>query len=70
MHTFIGTNCSFAYNGDFSGEVIIRDRKTGVEVVVSTDDIAEFIVEALIKPRRIEKLEQASWEEVLDVKKS
>jgi hypothetical protein len=65
MHTFKGSRGAiFNYNGDFSGEIIVKD-VTGNEVIIDSDDILDFVAHCYVQPRRIEKLEQSDSRELL-----
>lgn len=65
MHTFKGNEgATFNYNSDFSGEVIINDIN-GNDVKVEGSDILEFIALCYVQGKKIERLEQADYEELL-----
>lgn len=65
MHTFKGHKGTiFNYNADFSGEVIIKDTNNN-EVKVEGGDILEFVAFCYVQGKKIERLEQAAYEELL-----
>lgn len=65
MHTFEGNEgTTFNYNSDLSGEVIIKDVNNN-EVKVEGSDILEFIAFCYVQGKKIERLEQADYEELL-----
>ncbi len=65
MHTFRGNGgTTFNYNSDFSGEVIINDIN-GNDVKVEGSDILEFVALCYVQGKKIERLEQADYEELL-----
>lgn len=65
MHTFKGSEGTiFNYNSDFSGEVIIND-VNGNDVKVKGSDILEFVALCYVQGKKIERLEQADYEELL-----
>jgi len=66
MHTYRGNKGTiFNFNSDFSGEIIIKD-KSGNEITISGNDIIEFVAYCYVLPKKIEKLEQSSSEELLN----
>jgi len=65
MHTFRGNKgATFNYNSDFSGEVVIND-VNGNDVKVEGSDILEFVALCYVQGKKIERLEQADYEELL-----
>lgn len=68
MHTVhFGEYTTFHYNGDYSGDVIIK--RHGIsdsgEMRLPIDALEFFIAEA-IRARKIEKLEQATTKQILE----
>lgn len=55
----------FNYNGDFSGMVTIRPAKAEFTVDIPAEDILAFVAHAYVCAKRIGKLEQMEWEELL-----
>lgn len=65
MHTFKGNEGTiFNYNSDFSGDIIIRDVNNN-DVKVEGSDILEFVALCYVQSKKIERLEQADYEELL-----
>lgn len=65
MHTFKGNEGAiFNYSSDFSGEIIIKDLSNN-EVKVEGSDVLEFVAFCYIQGKKIERLEQADYEELL-----
>ncbi len=65
MHTFKGNEgATFNYNSDFSGDVIIKDINNN-EVKVEGSDILEFVALCYVQGKKIERLEQADYKELL-----
>ena len=70
MHTFKGHKGTiFNYNSDFSGEIIIKDADNN-EIKVEGSDILEFVAFCYVQGKKIERLEQAAYEELLTGEKS
>ena len=70
MHTFKGNEgATFNYNSDFSGEVIIKDVNNN-EIKIEGSDILEFVALCYVQGKKIERLEQADYEELLTGEKS
>lgn len=66
MNSFTGNKGThFNYKGDFSGNVIIMDSK-GNEFEISGEDILQLVAEAYILPKRIAKLEDLTYEDLLE----
>ncbi len=67
MHTFRGKKGSiFNYNSDFSGNIIIQD-VNDCEVKVDGTDILEFVAFCYIQNKKIQKIEDATYEELLTI---
>lgn len=65
MHTFNGDKGAiFSYNGDFSGDIFLRD-KDGNEAKIDGNDILDFVAYCYVLPKKIEKLENADSKELL-----
>lgn len=65
MHTFKGDQGAvFNYNGDFSGEIIVKD-VAGNEVKIASWDILDFVAYCYVQSKKIEKLEHADSRELL-----
>lgn len=57
MHTTKGQKVTFNHNSDFSGSVIIFDRKTRQEMRVPFTDL-KMLVAAYVRAGRIDRIEQ------------
>ena len=64
MHTLTCDPFAINYNGDFSGDVIIRHRQTGGSFTVPYSVLEELVAEK-VRQDRIATLEQATTEELL-----
>lgn len=65
MHTYKGNKGTiFNYNGDFSGEIIVKDI-AGNEVTIDSGDILDFVAYCYVQPKKVEKLEQTDSRELL-----
>jgi hypothetical protein len=65
MDSFTGNNgTQFNHNSDFSGYIFITDRK-GNEIKIPAGDILQLVAEAYILPKRISKLEDLTYEDLL-----
>lgn len=62
MHSMHFKTFNLFYNGDYSGEVIIK--QGGVEVRIPFEDLEEVVADRK-RAIMIEKLEEASTEEIL-----
>lgn len=66
MHTYIAENGTvFNYNSDFSGKTVIADSCERItQIEVPAEDLVEFIFECHTKPKLIEKIENATDNEL------
>lgn len=67
-HSFTRENSPFIfhYNSDFSGPVDIVDvRDPGSLLRVPAEDILEFVAYAFVAHRRIGRIEEMDWRELL-----
>lgn len=65
MHTYEAKLFRFHHDGDFSGEVICVEKATKKETAIPAEDLLELIANAYVLPKKIEKLEQATPEQLL-----
>jgi len=68
MHTFTGKATIFNHNQDLSGDVYVKDMRTGNEVRVPGRDILDFVA-SYVSGERISRLEQAETAEILGVER-
>ncbi len=65
MHTFKGNKGTiFNYNSDFSGKIIIKDINNN-DAEIEGSDILEFVALCFVQGKKIERLENANYEELL-----
>lgn len=65
-HTFTTDGESvFAYNGDFSGDVIIAN-KAGEQIKIPMSELLGFLRQ-YVESKKVEKIEQASLDELLNL---
>lgn len=67
MHTHEGKKANIFHNGDYSGEAIVIDRKTGTEVRIDCADLLGFAAE-FVRTERMRSIEDATTEQLLGVK--
>ena len=66
MHTTEGTEYRFFHNGDYSGDVIARNKKTGDETTIPFEDMKRLVA-SWVMSEKIAILEQAEDDELLGV---
>jgi hypothetical protein len=59
-------NLVYFCNGDFSGDVAIRDNSTGEEMSVPSEDLIALVAEH-VRSEKISKLENMSDAEILGI---
>ena len=65
MHSYTSENgTSFSFNSDFSGNIRIFTQY-GPEIIVSANDILEFVAYNYIATKRVSKIEDMEWDEIL-----
>lgn len=64
MHTSKYGMTTFIHNGDFSGEIEIRDVRTGKEIEIPFLDL-KCLMAQYVRDKRIAKLEQQTAEDIL-----
>jgi len=65
MHSFDGHGCTFHYNSDFSGEIVIHNIKDDKEIFVDGEDLLKFVAYCYIQGKRIEEIEQMTYKDLL-----
>ena len=67
MHTFMTDNVIFHYNSDFSGNVIVTDKKSllGDTMEIPAQDFLKFVADAYVRPKLITCIEQTPAEDLL-----
>lgn len=64
MHTLNGSRTRFIFNGDFSGDVIVRHLVSNKELAIPAKDLIMFVAE-YVRKCKIEKLEMMEPHQVL-----
>lgn len=66
MHTGCYEHTVFNHNSDLSGDVIIRDLRTGTEINVPGADLLSFVADH-VRQRRISEIAECGPEELLGI---
>jgi hypothetical protein len=67
MHSFHGESVNIHFNGDYSGDVVINNKKDGdeyKEITVDIKDIFDFVA-GYIRSEKISKLEEMESKDIL-----
>lgn len=65
MQTFEGASTTFNSNTDLSGDVVIRDNRTGQVIEITGSDLLAFIVN-YVRDRKIDAFEQGGDVRMVD----
>ncbi|MBI2108676.1 MAG: hypothetical protein HYT93_00645 [Parcubacteria group bacterium] len=65
MHTRDTSRFTFHFNSDFSGNIVCINKETGAEMQIPAEEILQLVAYHYLAAKKIEKLEQASIEELL-----
>lgn len=67
MHTYTTENLIIQYNGDYSGDCVIIDRKTNAEITARCEEIMGFAAKA-IRDSIISRIEDMTDRDILSGK--